>query len=135
MDQVCDVASALSQCARELFLRMSEPIHKLAVPSRLFDRVQIRALDVFDDRNFQDLKIIVVADHGRYFVNLSKLGGTPASFAGNNLKFLRFSWILTDDKRLDDPSSTDGFSQVFEIARIEPTPGLIRVRGYPIDRN
>jgi hypothetical protein len=64
---------------------MAEPVHQLSITLRLFDRVQVGALDVLDDRDFQHLGIVEVPHDDGQFVNLRPLGGPPAPFAGNDL--------------------------------------------------
>ena len=68
-----------------LFLRMAEPLHKLSVALRLFHRVQVSALNVLDNRNFQHLGVRQIANHHRNRMHLRSLRRPPASLARNNL--------------------------------------------------
>ena len=109
--KVGDVGPALAQSLGQPVLRVIEPVHQLPVAHRLLDRVQIGALDVLDDRDFQNLGIVEVAHQNRNFVQLRHLGRAPAAFAGNDLEHLGPSGIRAHDQRLDDSLLGNGIGQ------------------------
>ena len=56
---------------------------------RGFDRVQVLALDVFDEREFEHLRIgDILDDHGD-LRNPGKFCGAPAAFSGDDLVAIR----------------------------------------------
>ena len=67
------MASAFTQGLGELFLCVTKPVHQLLVAGGLFHRVQIRALDVFDNRNFQHFRIIEITYNHRDIMQLRHL--------------------------------------------------------------
>jgi hypothetical protein len=71
------MAPALAQRLGQLFLRMTESGHQLPEAQRLFDGVQIGALDVLDDRDFQHFRIVKVPHYNGNFVQLRQLRRPP----------------------------------------------------------
>ena len=63
--------TAFAKGLRHLFLGVSEAVHELPVAHRLFHRIQIGALDVFDDRQLQHFSVGQLPDQDRNFMNLS----------------------------------------------------------------
>ena len=54
-------------------------------PLGFFQRIEVFALDVLDQRHGQRLLIRNVADENRYFGQVGLLGGPPTAFAGDDL--------------------------------------------------
>ena len=76
------MAPAFAHGGGELFLRVAEPVHQLAISLRLFDRIEVGALDILDDRDFENFGIIEIPHDDRNLVDLRPLGGPPTAFAG-----------------------------------------------------
>ena len=74
-------ASAISCCVRP-----KRSIKRLEA-LRFFDRVEVRALHVFDDRDLEHFNFVELADHGRDRVQARALRRAPAAFAGDDLVF------------------------------------------------
>src|SRR5258706_1881270 len=83
-DGIGDVAAALAHLLGDLLLGVAEAVQQLVIGRGLLDRVQIRALNIFDDRKLERLSVRNVADYDRYFVEFGKLRRTPATLAGND---------------------------------------------------
>jgi hypothetical protein len=66
--RVGNVAAAARQGSGELLLGMAKAVHQLAVGQRLLDSVQVGALDVFDDGDFQHFFIVIVPDQHRHLM-------------------------------------------------------------------
>ena len=64
------MASAFAQSLRHLLLGMAKLVHQLAVSGGLFNRVQVGALDILDDRDFKNLDIGEVPHDDRQFMQL-----------------------------------------------------------------
>ena len=85
---------------------MAKPIHQLTKTERLFDRIQIGALNVFDDGHFQHLCIIQIANDNGKFVKLRQLGGPPATLPRDYFKAVR-AGDRAHDKRLNNTFLAD----------------------------
>ena len=118
------MAAAFAQRLRQLFLRVAELFHQLLVTGTFVDRVQVRPLDVFDDRDLEHFDVVVVTDDNGHFVQLGHLGGAPAAFACNNFVSIVDA---AHDQRLDDALFRDGGSQFVQRVLCEMTAGLIGV--------
>src|SRR6185503_18578992 len=88
----------------ELLLGMAEVGDQPTIGLRFLDRVQILALDVLDQRDFERLLVAEFADDGGDFVQPGALRRPPASLAGDNLETVAMG---TDDDRLDDAAGLD----------------------------
>ena len=87
----------------QVFLGLVKPLHQLAIARRFLDRVEVGALDVLDNRDFQHFRIVKFPhDHGD-LVQLRHLGRPPAPFARDDLEMPLGVRIGAHDQRLDDP--------------------------------
>ncbi|MCY1236149.1 hypothetical protein D9M72_487920 [compost metagenome] len=68
---VCDVAAALADNFAEIVLRVTVFGNQLLIAERLVERVEIRALNVLDDRDLERRAIVDVTDNDR---NLGESG-------------------------------------------------------------
>ena len=114
------------------FLAMIEFDDQLFVRHRFFDRVQILALDIFDQRNLERFRIGKFADHHGDFVQSCALGGTPAALAGDDLISLA---ARTHHDRLNDAMRCDRLGQFVQRCLIEMAARLSGVRGERADRH
>jgi hypothetical protein len=99
---------------------------------RLFERVQIFALDVLDERHRDGGFVRHATNDGRDGGETCDLGRAPAAFAGDDLVALRLARRGaidgTDDDRLDDSLRLDRCRQFLERflahvdARLVPAP-------------
>ena len=83
--KVRDVAAAFGQRLGHALLGMAETVHQLTKAHRLFDRIQIFALNVFNDRDFQNFGIVKIARNYRQFMDLRHLRGPPTTLSGDDL--------------------------------------------------
>ena len=84
--RVGDVGAGLAHLLGDLFLGPVERRgHQLVIGHRLFQRIQVGALDVLDDCDFQRLAVGHLAHHHRHVMQLGQLGGPPAAFARHDL--------------------------------------------------
>src|SRR3546814_11884567 len=67
------------------FLGMAELIDETLVGFRLLDCVEVLALNVLDDRDFQRFDIVEIADEGGNLVEPRLLRRPPAPLAGDDL--------------------------------------------------
>jgi hypothetical protein len=124
--EVGDMAPALAHGGGELFLRVAEAIQQLAISLRLFHGVEVGALNVLDDGDFQHLGIVEVADDDGKLVNLGTLRRAPASFTGHDLEALT-AWVRPDDQRLYHTLLADRCGKLLQRAVRERTARLIGI--------
>ncbi len=96
---------------------------------RGFDRIEIFALDILDQGQFQHPRIGDVLDHDGYFRQASQLRSAPTAFTGNQLKSALMS---TNNQGLDDPVRSYRSGEFLQAVRLEDYPRLdwIRVDGF-----
>ena len=92
-----------------------------------FDRIKVNALNVLDDREFQDLTIINFSDNGRQCVNASLLGSAPAALSCNDLILFRFSRKRAKQNWLQNTVFTYRSSEFFELFIPKGLARLIRI--------
>ena len=90
---------------------------------RLFDRVQILALDILDQRDLKRLGIVELADDDGNLVEPGALRGTPAALAGDDLIALA---VRPDDDRLDQPARCDRLGEFLQRRLAEVAARLAR---------
>ena len=73
-----DMGAALAHFPCHVFLGAVELGDQLFVGRALFHRIQVGALDILDDGQFQRLVVRQLAHHHRHVMQLGQLGGTPA---------------------------------------------------------
>src|SRR5690606_18848390 len=112
--QVRDMAAAFVERLGQTFLRVAETVHQLAEGGGLFDRVQIGALDVFDQRDLEHLGIVKFPDQDRQLMQLRNLGSAPATFARDDLVEIGFGRVRPNDQRLQDTAATQGSGQLVQ---------------------
>ena len=100
---------------------------------RLFDGVEIDALNVLDDRELEDLAVVELADDRRNDVQARQLRGPPATLAGNDLIGTRGAGIGAKDDRLDDAVFTDRAREILEFPVPERLPRLARIGSDQVD--
>ena len=103
-------------------LRVTEVADKALVTARFFDGVQVAALNVLDQCDFERHPVIQVADDGRHFMQSGRLCGAPTPFAGNNFIALPGNW--SDQDRLQHTMRAYRRNQVVHRGGIEMTPRL-----------
>ncbi len=96
----------------------------------LFERRQVLALEVLDQRDLEHLGIVDVADDGRQFAQADLDRRLIAPLAGDDLEPLA---ALADDQRLDDALLGDRGHQLREVAH--HLPRLVRVGIDLLDRD
>ena len=94
------MAAAFTKRLGNFLLSMAKAIHQLPITRSFFYGIQVRTLDVFDNRDFQNFSIREFADKNRNFVELRPLRGSPPTFTSHNLKFA--TSYLSNNKGLNN---------------------------------
>ena len=132
--EVRDMATRFVDQRRNFRLAHLLLLGEMLVGARLFDRIEVFALDIFDQRNRHDLTLIQIANNRRNFMQFRPLRSTPAAFARNQLVTTLASQG-TDDNRLDDAPLGNGPRQLVERFVVEDLARLIGQRLDMRDRN
>ena len=83
---VGDMAAALAHHACDVVLTVAEIANKRAIAFRFLERIEIGALDVFDNRKLKRFSIGCLNDNHRYLMQRGALRGAPSALAGDDLK-------------------------------------------------
>ena len=78
------MAAAFTDDLGNLFLAIAEFFQQSAVALGFFQRVEVGALDILDDRDLQRLGVARLDDDDRDFVQAGALRRAPAAFAGDD---------------------------------------------------
>src|SRR5215469_2116073 len=103
-DRVRNDRTTFPDVLRNIFLAKVKLFSQAPIGICLLNRIQILALEVFDQSQFEDVTIGGLADDHGSFLQSQLAGGSPSAFAGDDFAFtVNFS----DDKRLNDPVLSD----------------------------
>ena len=83
--------------------------------------VQVFALDVFDERDFENPLVGIILNDGRNFDQARQFGGSQAPFAGDQFVAGTFR---ANQERLDYPVCFYGVSEFFQARGVEYRAGL-----------
>ena len=124
--RVCDRRAGFAHAGRRLLLRHFIGAHELLIAERLFDRVEVRALQVFDERELHRLLVIGLDDDDRHVGKPREPRRAPAALAGDDL--IKAGRQLADRQRLDDAVHADRLGERSELVRVEGFSGLQGIR-------
>ena len=79
------MAAALAHLAGHVVLGPAELLDQFLIGRRLLDHIEVGALDILDDGDFQRLVVRQFAHHHRHVVQLGHLRGAPAALARHDL--------------------------------------------------
>ena len=123
-EQVGDRRAIDLHAAGQLFLRalilIDVPLERFG----LFDRVEVLALDVFDDGELGHLAIVHVANLHGHLAPVGGLGGTQAALAGDQLEAVARA---ADDERLQNAVGANAIGQIGDLGLVECLARLVRV--------
>lgn len=105
---------------------LNQPIESL----RLFYRIEVFALQIFDERDFHGLFVWNVLNDDGDAMHRNELSCAPAALAGEQLKTRA---APADDERLDNSGAADRLRQFVESGLSEACPGLIGARVDQVD--
>ena len=87
--RIRDGGAALADFSGDFFLRELKLFRQLRVAVSLFNRIEIFALKIFDERQFQNRAVIGFARDDGNFRQVQKLRCAPAAFARDQFKKIR----------------------------------------------
>ena len=107
----------------QLFLRalvlIDVPLERLG----LFDRVEILALDVFDDGQLGHLAVVDVANLHGHLAPVGGLGGAEPALAGDQFEAVADA---ADDEWLQNAVRANAVGQIGDLGFVERLPRLVR---------
>ena len=106
-----------------------------AVGTGFLQRVQVAALKVLDERDFDTLGLAQVADHRRQLVEARPLRRPPATFAGDDLVGRAAVVARPHHQRLDDALLADRGGQALDLGLVEVLARLIGMGRQVLDRD
>ncbi len=130
-EHIGDGRAVLSDPAGDLFLGHSKLENKLVVGLSFLNRVQVFALQIFDEGDLQGRMFARFAHDGGNSGQAGALRGTPAAFAGNQLE--KSVVEGTNDDRLNDTVLPDRIGQLVQPIFIEILARLMLVGEDSID--
>ena len=123
-NQVGDGRAIDLHAGGQLFLRalvlIDVPLERLG----LFDRVEVLALDVFDDGQLGHLAVVDFADLHRHLPPVGGLGGAEPALAGD--QFVAFA-DAAHDQRLQDAVGANAVGQIGDLGFVERLAWLVRI--------
>ena len=112
---VGDMAAALADDLRNLVLAAFEFIGERMIALRLFHRIEIFALHVFDDRDLERLAVVDIDRHDRNLVQAGDLRCAPAAFAGDDFETVLRALDRTHHDRLDHAVLPDRIGELGQV--------------------
>jgi hypothetical protein len=99
---------------------------------RLFNRVEVRALDVLGQGGFEDLLVIEIDDADRHLGQAGLLGGAEAALARDQLEALA---DLPHHQRLQDAVGPHAGAERFQLVGVERLARLIGIVLDAVERD
>ena len=121
------MASAFADDAGDVGVRISISLAQLRVSGGFLERVQVGALHVFDDGDFERFAVACVNDDDRDLVQPCPLRRSPAAFAGDDFKKIRCAGNGAHDDRLDNPALLDRSGEFIKLRIVEPLSRVARI--------
>lgn len=122
-DGVGDGSATFADFEGDIFLAEMEFLGEAGEGFSFFDGVEVFALEIFDEGEFEDFLIGGFADDEGGFGEARALGGAPASFAGDEFEEIA---AFAGDEGLDDAVFFDGENEFVEMFVAEDRAWLER---------
>ena len=118
----------------DVFLAAFELVRQRVIALRLFHRIEVFALHVLDDRDFECVAVTDLDRNDRHFVQAGELRGTPAAFAGNDLVAILRALHRPHHDRLDHAMLLDGTGELAEFGIGKSPAWVARIWFQEFDR-
>ena len=119
-EHIGDVGAAFADLGRHLLLRQPIMIHQLLIGFTLFDRVQVFALQILDQRHLCHGSVIIGRNDRRHCLEPCEVRRPQTALAGDEL-ILKVAVLVTvaHRDRLDQSFFLDGSRQIFQRLKIK----------------
>ena len=131
--RVGDMAAALADDVAEIGLGVVVLVDQLLIALRLLDRIEVGALHVLDDGEFERGAVVDVAHQHRDVVQPGALRRAPAPFAGNDL--VSAVGLAANQHRLDDAVLTDRLREIGKFGLGEVAARIFGIGRNELDRH
>ena len=118
--------AAAPYCLGHGFVRKAEFVHQTLQTLRLFNRIEVFALDIFNQAHRQRLFVANALNHHWNFGQPRQLTGTPPALAGN--QFVLRQAVLAHDNRLDHALRFNRIGQLLQAFVVHLRTRLIAPR-------
>ena len=129
------MAATLADDTGEIGLRIIIFAFELLIAERFLKRVEIGALNIFDNGKFERLLVVRFDKNDRHVMQPGTLCGAPAPFAGDDLVNVCEAGDSARKDRLDDALLADRGDEVFEILIVESLARIARIGPQECERN
>ena len=129
------MAAALADDPGHRVLGAAEPLHQQGIGIGLFQRVQVRTLDILDDGDFQHLEIVHRPVENRHLGQPGQLGRAPAPLAGDDLPHPVLAGLGPHQNGQQHPLVADRGGQFVQLGRVELFTGLVGIGLQALDRH
>ena len=113
----------------------SEFVRERVIAVRLFHRVEVFALHVLDDRDFERVAIADFHRHDRHLVQAGNLRGAPAAFTGDDLEAIGDALHWPHHDRLDHAALPDRIGELAEFGIRKCAARITRIGLEEFDRH
>ncbi len=120
-------------CLGNIRLSHLPTFHEATIPIGFFNRIQIRTLDILNERKFKRFIIINILDLDRNFLQPSQLRCLPTALTCDDLIIRILN--LTHKDRLNEAFFLDGVGKFLQLGLFEVSTWLIRVRSDQFNLN
>ena len=120
-----DGGAVLAQAYPEVFVREFALVDQSFERNGNFDGVQVFALNVLNQRHFEEGLVVDFADVSRHFFESGQLRCAKPPFAGDDLVLVGSNLVHRDG--LDDAQFADALSELFQQVRVKFPSRLLGV--------
>ena len=131
-ERVGDGRARLADPLGDPLLGQAELVDELAIGERLVDRIEVRALDVLDERDLELIAVGELADERGDPLEAGEARRADAALAGDQLVAVEG---LRDEDRLEDAVLADARGELLEARVVHVATRLVRVGRDPRERD
>ncbi len=124
---VGNITAAFADHTGDIVLAVAEIADQRAIAFGFFERIEVRALHILDDRELQRFFVSRFDDDDRDFMQTGTLRRAPAAFAGDDLVSVGGTTHRTCEDRLNDASLTQRGDKLVELGVGEHAPRIARI--------
>jgi shikimate kinase len=132
-ERIADVGAGAANLLGQLFMRSAEIVEQLLVRRRLFEGIQLLAMQVLQQRVPQHVVVVRLPDDGRDVLQARPLRSAPAALTHD--EFVASAAEATHHDRLQQPHFGNGSGEFVQRVFVKGTPWLPRIRRNRVNRD
>src|SRR5262249_8363280 len=133
--RIAEMASALADNLCQIGLSIAEFITEPLIAGRFLERIEVGALDIFDDRKFERLAVVGLEAHDWHLMQSCALRRPPAPLPGDDFVDLRIARQRAGKDRLKDALFLERGGELVERIGTKILPRVARIGAQKFDRN